>query len=178
MESDLFYWVVARVSGLSAFMVLAVSVATGLALRSGVLDVLGSNRSIRSLHQFTAFLWIPLGLLHLAALLLDRTARIDPRDIVVPFQVQYGTLAIGLGTVTFELFAVVAITGWLRGWLTPALWLWIHRLSYVAFGLLFFHALLGGSDFTDHRISAVTWAAALAVALLTLARVVWRRLPP
>src|SRR5205823_5289647 len=106
MDADLFAWLLSRVAGLTSFLALAISLVTGLALRTAVLDWLGSNRALRSLHEFTALLWIPLGSLHLLALLLDRTARVTPLDLVIPFRVPYGTLAIGLGTVALELLAV------------------------------------------------------------------------
>src|SRR2546430_6278081 len=50
----------------------------------------------------------------------------------------------GLGTLTLDLLVVVAVTGWLKRWLSARLWRWIHRLSYAAFGVLFLHALLSG----------------------------------
>src|SRR5437899_7412339 len=111
MTLDQFFWVLSRVTGLASYAALAVALVTGLALRTAVLDWLGSNRALRSLHEFTALLWIPLGVLHLLALLLDRTARVTPLDLVIPFRVPYGTLAIGLGTIALEIFAVVAVTG-------------------------------------------------------------------
>jgi hypothetical protein len=43
--------------------------------------------------------------------------------------------------------------------------------------MLFVHALLGGSDFSDPLISAATWSVALALGVLTLARVLFGRLP-
>ncbi len=177
MNADLFFWVLARVAGLASFAALSVSLLSGLALRTAILDWLGSNRALRSLHEFTVVLWIPLGLLHLGALLLDRTARIGPLDLVVPFRVPYGTLAIGLGTITFELLAVVAITGWLKRRIRSSLWQWLHRLSYAAFALLFLHAVLGGSDFSDPAVSALTWSVAAGLAILSGARVVRGRLP-
>ena len=177
MDAGLFFWLLARVAGMSSFLSLAISLLTGLALRTAFLDWLGSNRALRSLHEFAAVLWIPLGLLHLLALLLDPTARITPVDLLLPFRVSYGTMAIGLGTVALELFVLVAITGWMRRRLNPTAWLWIHRLGYVAFGLVFLHALLAGTDFSDPLISAVTWAVAAMLAILTLARLLWGRLP-
>jgi sulfoxide reductase heme-binding subunit YedZ len=178
MDSDLLFWVVARVSGLATFLTLGLGLMTGMALRTGVLDLLGPNRSVRSLHEFMQWLWIPLGLVHVTTLLLDRTARIDPIDVVVPFRATYGTLAIGLGTITVEVLALVVLTGWLKRRLPQGLWIWIHRLGYAAFGLVFVHALLGGTDFTDHTVSAVTWSAAMVVGLLAAARLLWGHLPP
>ena len=177
MDPDLLFWVVARVSGLAAFLTLGLGLMTGMALRTGVLDLLGPNRVVRSVHEFMQWLWVPLGLVHVTTLLLDRTARISPRDVVVPFQTTYGGFAIGLGTLTLELFALIVLTGWLKRALPQGLWIWIHRLGYVAFGMVFFHALLGGTDFTDHTVSAITWSAAMVVALLALARVLWGHLP-
>jgi|SRR5215472_421668 len=177
MNPDLLLWLVARVSGLSALAALSLALLSGLSLRTGVLDWLGSNRALGSLHEYTTVLWVPLGAVHVLALLLDRTARIGVRDLLVPFLVPYGTLAIGLGTITLELLALVALTGLLRRRMEVRSWQWIHRLSYVAFGLLFLHALLGGSDLGDPAVAALTWSTAGLLGLLTLARVLWGRLP-
>jgi len=177
MNLDLFFWELARVAGLSAFAALSVSLLTGLSLRTGVLDWLGNNRVLRALHEYTTVLWMPLGGLHIVALLLDQTARVRLVDVVVPFLMPYGTLAIGLGTITFEVFLLVAVTGLLKRRMGSRAWLWIHRLSYFAFGLVFVHGVLGGSDFGDPVISALTWSTAGLLALLSAARVIWGRLP-
>lgn len=177
MNSDLLFWVVARVAGLAAFFALSISLLSGLALRTAVLDWVGSNRALRSLHEYTAVLWIPLGLIHLAALLLDRTARLSPLDLVIPFRAPYGAWGIGLGTLALELFVLVAITGWLKKRIRAGLWQWLHRLSYVGFGLLFVHATQTGSDFSDPVVSALTWSVAAALVVLSLARAVFGRLP-
>lgn len=177
MNPDLFFWILARVAGLSAFAALSISLLSGLSLRTGVLDWLGSNRALRSLHEYTTVLWIPLGGLHIAALLLDQTSRVRLVDVIVPFLMPYGTLAIGLGTITFEVFLLVAITGLLKRRMNNQAWQWVHRLSYVAFGLLFVHAVLGGSDFGDPAVSALAWSTAGLLAVITAARVIWGRLP-
>jgi len=177
VSPDVFLWVLARVAGLTAFAALSIALLSGLAMRTGVLDWVGSNRVLRSLHEYTTVLWMPLGVLHVLALLLDRTARIRVVDLVVPFQVPYGTLAIGLGTIAAEVLVVVAVTGYLKRRIQGRTWQWVHRLSYVAFGLLFLHGLLAGSDFGDPAVSALTWATAGLLALLTAARVIWGRLP-
>lgn len=177
MNPDLFFWILARVAGLSAFAALSISLLSGLSLRTGVLDWLGSNRALRSLHEYTTLLWMPLGGLHIVALLLDQTSRVRPVDVIVPFLMPYGTLAIGLGTITFEVFLLVAITGLLKRRMNSQAWQWVHRLSYVAFGLLFVHALLGGSDFGDPAVSALAWSTAGLLAVITAARVIWGRLP-
>ena len=177
---DQLFWVLGRVAGLSCFAALSISLVTGVALRSGLFGGVAKNRPLKSTHEFTAILWIPLGLLHVASLVLDQTARVSPLDLVVPFLANYdpaGRLALGLGTIGLDLFVVVAITGWLRNRLGPRTWIWLHRLAYLAFASMFAHAVLGGSDFSSPVVSAVTWSTAFALGIMTLGRVLWGRLP-
>jgi DMSO/TMAO reductase YedYZ heme-binding membrane subunit len=177
VNAELVVWMVARVAGLSSFTALSIALVTGVGLRTGVLDWLGPNRLVRSLHEYTTVLWIPLGALHIGALLLDQTARISPLDLVVPFLVSYGSLPIGLGTVTFQVFLVVGVTGLLRRRMDGQAWQWLHRLSYAGFGLLVLHVLLTGTDTTDPVIAGLMWATAGLLAILTAARIIWGRLP-
>ena len=177
MTTDEFMWVLARVAALASYASLAVALFTGTALRTAVLDWLGSNRALRSLHEYTTVLWIPLGVVHVGALVLDQTARVGLLDIIVPFRAPYGTLAIGLGTLSLDVLLIVTVTSFFKRRMHPGLWRWLHRLAYIAFALIFLHAVLGGTDFSDPVVSAITWATAAALAVLGFARLVWGRLP-
>jgi len=150
--------------------------ATSGALRTGVLDWLGSNRALRSLHEYATVLWVPLGVLHVTALVLDSTARVGLLDVFVPFRAPYGTLAIGLGTLSLDLLLVVTITSFFKRRMRSELWRWVHRLAYLAFALVFVHAVLGGTDFSDPIVSAITWAAAAGLGILAVTRVFAGRL--
>jgi sulfoxide reductase heme-binding subunit YedZ len=176
MTADQFLWVLARVAGLSSYAALAVALVTGIALRTAVLDWLGSNRALRSLHEYTTVLWIPLAGLHVVSLLLDSTARVGVLDLIIPFHATYGTLAIGLGALSVDVLVVVTVTAFLKRRMNKSAWQWLHRLAYVAFGLIFFHAVLSGTDFSDPAVSAITWSAAAALLALGLARLFWGRL--
>lgn len=176
-DLDLFFWIVARVTGLASFTTLALALGTGVALRTSVLDWLANNRALRALHEFTTPLWLPLGALHVVTIVLDRTARVSALDVVVPFRMPYGTLAIGLGTIAFDLFILIVLTSWLRRRMDQTLWRWIHRLSYVAFAAAFAHAVLAGTDFSQPIVSALAWSTAFGLGVLAVARILWGRLP-
>ena len=170
-------WFLARITGLTAFAVLSLSVLSGEALRTSVLDFLAKNRAIRKLHDFTTPLWLPLVFIHIIALLFDRTARIDPINVILPFTTSYGQLAIGLGAIAFDMIMLVAITSWLRSRMNNTVWMWIHRTSYIAFVAIFFHAALSGTDFDAPLVSALAWSTAAGLAILGVSRVIWGRLP-
>ena len=177
MTPDQFFWVLARVSGLSAYATLSIALLTGIALRTAVLDWLGSNRAVRSLHEYTTVLWVPLAGLHVLSLLLDATARIGLVDVFVPFRAGYGTLAIGVGSLSLDLLIAVTVAAYLKRRMRKDVWLWVHRVTYVAFALVFLHAVLSGTDFSDPAVSAITWGTAAALLSLALARALGGRLP-
>jgi predicted ferric reductase len=177
MTTDQFFWVLARVAGLGSYAALGIALVTGIALRTAVFDWLGSNRAVRALHEYTIVLWIPLAVLHLVSLLLDATARIGVLDLVVPFHSSYGTLAIGLGALSLDLLLVVTVAAYMKRRMRKEVWLWLHRLAYVAFALIFLHAALSGTDFNDPVVSAITWGTAAALLTLGLARLLGGRLP-
>lgn len=177
MTTDQFFWVLARVAGLGSYAALAIALVTGIALRTAVFDWLGSNRVVRSLHEYTIVLWIPLALIHLGSLLLDSTARIAWLDVFVPWHSSYGTLGIGLGALSLDVLLLVSVVAYFKRRMRKEVWLWIHRLAYGAFALVFLHAVLSGTDFTDPVVSALTWGSAAALLTLAVARMLGGRLP-
>lgn len=176
-QADLLFWLIARTTGVAAFLALAIATLSGVALRTSVLDWIGTNRALRELHTFSTVLWLPLGATHVVSLLLDRTARVAPIDLIVPFDVTYGSVPLGLGTIALDLYLLVAVTGWMKRQMSQPLWSWIHRLSYPAFGATFAHAVLSGTDFSAPAVSAFAWSIGFAVVVLALARIAWGRLP-
>ena len=76
-----------------------------------------------------------------------------------------------------DILVLVTVGAYLKRRMSKELWLWVHRLSYVAFALAFLHAVLSGTDFSDPVVSAITWGTAAALLTLTLARLLGGRLP-
>ncbi len=164
-------WVIARATGTAALVALVLSVLSGAALRSGALGWLSHNRGVRAVHDLTSVLWIPLVIAHIVALLLDPYAKIGLADLLIPFQVSYGRLAVGLGTISTQLIFVVLLSTWLRSHLTHGGWIAVHRLSYVAFIGAFAHGLLAGTDFAQPLLAALAWVSATVVGLIAYRRI-------
>jgi methionine sulfoxide reductase heme-binding subunit len=173
---DELLWLTSRTAALTAFFVLAAAVISGQALRTASFDGLIRSRDLSSLHRFLTACWVPFVALHVVTTLLDPVARIGPLDVVVPFRVPYSALAIGLGTVGFDLLLVVVATSYLKRQLAGTAWRWLHRMSYLMFGVFVGHALLSGTDFARPVVLAAAAAVVAFVAIMTFARVVFGRL--
>jgi DMSO/TMAO reductase YedYZ heme-binding membrane subunit len=175
MSLDELLWLISRAAALTAFFVLAASLITGQALRTAIFGPRLRNRELAGLHEFLTICWLPFVALHLIALTLDRVAQITPLDLVVPFRVPYASLAVGLGTIGFDLLVVVALSSYLRSRLRPVAWRWLHRTSYVVFATFVVHAVLAGSDVTRSLILAPLAAVVSFLVITTLARVLFGR---
>ena len=163
-------WIVARSSGTAALTALVLSILSGMALRSGALAWLSHNRGVRAIHDLTSILWLPLIVVHVITLMLDPYAKVGVIDLFIPFLVSYGSFAIGLGTISLQLIAVVLIATWLRSKLTHEGWLAIHRLSYIAFVGAFAHGLLAGTDFAQPLLGALAWLTAAVLVIVAFRR--------
>ena len=157
MDADTILWVLGRSTGAAATVALSIALLSGVALRPGFLQWFTHNRGLRAVHDAASLIWLPLGAVHVVALLFDSQAKLAPADLVIPFIASYGVLAIALGTISLDLFAAVMITSWLRSRMSQRVWLSIHRLSYAAFAAVFAHTLLSGSDFTNPFLSVLAW---------------------
>jgi DMSO/TMAO reductase YedYZ heme-binding membrane subunit len=173
---DQLLWFTSRAAALTAFFVIAAGLLTGQALRSAMFEGAVRNRDLSNLHRFLTVCWVPFVALHVLAMTLDAVARIGPLDLVVPFRVSYAVLPIGLGTIGFDLLLIVTVTGYLRGRLDPAAWRWLHRLSYVMFGVFLLHALLAGTDFARPLVLAPAAGVVAFIVITSLARLIFGRL--
>jgi sulfoxide reductase heme-binding subunit YedZ len=173
---DQLLWLTSRAAALAAFFVIAAALLTGQALRSAMFEGAVRNRDLSNVHRFLTVCWVPFVALHLLAMTLDAVARIGPLDLVIPFRVSYAAFPIGLGTIGFDLLLIVTVTGYLRSRLDPAAWRWLHRLSYVMFGIFLLHALLAGTDFARPVVLAPAAGVVAFIAITSVARLVFGRL--
>lgn len=159
-------WIIARSTGVASLVALSLSFLTGMALRPKTLTWLSTNRAVSELHSYSTALWLPLGLAHVVAILIDPYAGVGLADLIIPFRLSYGAFAIGLGTISLQLLAVVIAAALLRSRLSRGRWLAFHRLSYIAFAAAFLHGVLSGTDLAYPWLMGVAWllAAILAIA--------------
>ena len=76
MRSDPTFWILARASGLLAYVLLTSSVLAGIVLKARPFGAALKAATVTDLHRFLALLGLGFIVLHAAALVLDSSARI------------------------------------------------------------------------------------------------------
>ena len=140
-------WVAARALGITAYLLLALEVASGVWLshprNSGDGRV---TRSVVPWHELLTVFTIAFLTLHIVLLAVDPYAGVDWVGAFVPGFSQYRPVPVAIGSVALYALIVTAATAkWTRilpaGW-----WLKIHRLTAVVFVMAWAHGVLAGTD--------------------------------
>lgn len=173
MKGDPTFWLLARASGLTAYVLATMSVLAGLVLKSKPFARL-RPASVTGLHRSLAAGMLGALALHGTALVLDTTVRITPLALLIPGLSGYRPVATALGVAAAELAVVVYASFSLRRRIGFQNWRLLHWLTYGVFGAATVHGLAAGTD------SAQPWARALyvgAIASVAFATA-WRALVP
>ena len=139
-------WDVARAGGFTAFGLLTLSVAIGLAL---TLRLQSANwpRIINSeLHNFITLLALIFTGVHVLAVWIDPFTNFGWSEVFIPFVSHYRPLWMALGIVALYLGIAIGISTWLRPHIGYKWWRRLHVLTLLLFALVVVHGITTGSD--------------------------------
>lgn len=161
---------IARASGLVAFLLLTGALAAGLLVRTRLFGRSLPPRLLTAAHGMLSGLGLALLAVHGLALLADRTVEIPLRALLVPGASPYRPLAVSCGVLAGELWLALQLSSLLRGRIGAGRWRLLHRLALPAWLLGAGHGLFSGSDSgTSWVVDLYAGSAALVAGLL-----VWR----
>ncbi len=163
-------WAVGRGFGITALGFLTISVALGVATRSGRPLLVLPRFAVADVHRFAALAGSLLVVAHMALLFLDPYAQLRLIDFAVPFLGAYRPFWQGLGTVAFDVLTVIVVTSLLRHRLGTRAFRVVHWAAYALWPIALAHALGNGTDAYRGWFMAFAGCCALTVA----AAVVWR----
>ena len=167
-SNRMFPWIVARATGIGAFVALTAIVLVGLLFRRPVRALVTVQReTLLRFHVVLGPALISLLAAHIGSLLADRYAGVGWKALVVPEGAPYRPGAVTFGLLALYLVAIVSVSAYLAG-RRFVRWRWavLHRLAYPAFVLAWVHGVLAGSDTTSLR-----WLYVLSGALVAAATV-------
>jgi Predicted ferric reductase len=139
-------WMVVRVLGMTAFLLLFLGICIGIVLGMPVWKGKKASRNLWiSIHFYLNTGCIFLAALHPMLLIAD-TVPFTWLQILLPFTAPHEPFLYGLGTVTLYGFLFLLITADLRKRIPVRVWHSLHLLSYLLFLTALAHGTLGGTD--------------------------------
>lgn len=171
MKGDPTFWLLARASGLTAYVLLTGAVLAGLTVKAKPLGRRVKAAAATDLHRFVSLLALGAIALHGLVLTLDATVRMPLLALVVPGLSPYRPLATGIGVLAAELVALVYVSFSLRRRIGTRNWRRLHYLTFAVFAAATVHGLAAGTDGWAFDLYAASVA---AVTGLTAWRVLTR----
>ena len=174
MKSDPTFWLLARATGIAAYVLLTVSVLAGLLVKSRPFGTAIKPAVAVDIHRTLAVLSLIALAGHGLALVLDHTIEIGALALLVPGTAPYRPLWTGLGVIAGELMLLVYASFGLRKRIGMRNWRRLHWTTYGAFAGATAHGVMAGTD------SGAPWALALYFGAVgaVVAATAWRALVP
>ncbi|MFL5732587.1 MAG: hypothetical protein ACJ78Q_05240 [Chloroflexia bacterium] len=169
------YWYLSRASGLTAFVLLWVSMASGLIITNKMARIWPGAFTAFDLHQFTSLLGLGFMVFHALILLGNAYVPYNLAQLLIPFAgAAYRPLWVGIGQIAIYLCILVTFTFYVRKQISNRLWHIIHYLSYAVFALTLAHSLFSGTDSNNPWIFSLYWLTTASLVVLTAHRLLRR----
>ena len=166
------FWILARATGLTAYVLLTTSMLAGLTVKSRPFGRALKTASAMDTHRFLSMLAIGAVAVHALTLVLDSTVHIGLGALLVPGMSTYRPAAVGFGVAAAELMVLVTVSFSLRKRIGQRMWRRLHWATYGIFALATAHGLAAGTDSSRPWVFAIYLGAVFAVATATT----WRAL--
>jgi len=174
VSHDPTFWLLARASGITAYVMLTLSVLAGLVVKARPFGKAIRPATLTGLHRVLALTGLGALAGHATALVLDSTVKVTPLGLVVPGLVSYRPVATALGVLAAELMVIVYASFSLRQRIGPKNWRRLHWATYGIFAMATVHGIAAGTDSTQPWAFPLYASAVGAVAAATA----WRALVP
>ena len=140
-------WDVARAGGFTAYVLLTLAVAVGLALSTQLQSPSRWPRLLNSeLHNFLTLLSTIFVVVHILAVWVDPFTHFGWSEVFIPFVSSYRPVWMAFGIVALYLGIAIGISTWLRPHIGYKWWRRLHVLTLGIFALATVHGIGTGSD--------------------------------
>ncbi len=170
-------WLLARASGILAYVMLTLAVVAGLTLRTRLFGRAVSPALVTAVHRTLSSVGLSAVVAHALLIGLDSEVDVPLVSLVVPGLSGYRPLATGLGVVALELWLLIQVSFRLRRRIGVKRWRALHMATFPTWGLAAAHGVFAGTDSSVPWMQhAYAWSIA-AVLFLVVIRIGSRAAP-
>lgn len=142
-------WATVRAGGITAYILLSLSVILGMALSMQWQSPSRWPRLINNeLHNYITLLASIFVVLHILAAWIDPFTTFGLNEILIPFASHYRTIWMALGIVAFYLGIAIGLSTWLRPVIGYKTWRYLHYSTLGIYVLATIHGIFTGTDTT------------------------------
>ncbi len=166
------YWFLSRGSAITAYWLLWLSVAIGVGITNKMAQAWPGILPAYEVHQFASLLGLAFALFHGLILTGDAYINISIVQALIPFSTQsYRPNWVGIGQVVFYVWALIALSFYVRKRIGKKTWRTLHYAGYVCFLGVMVHSIFSGTDTATSWSQYIYWFSGASLLLLTVYRI-------
>jgi predicted ferric reductase len=139
-------WYITRSAGITAYMLLWLSTALGLAIPTRLFGRLLNGNFIYDFHEYISLLSLGFMALHVLILLADQYMRFTVVQILFPFLSPYKPFWVGIGVIGFYLVVIATVAFYARKRLGNKTFKFLHAASLLGYLGATAHGFFAGTD--------------------------------
>ena len=144
-------WLLARASGILAYLLVTLAVVAGLSLRTRLLGRAVPPAIVTAVHRTLSLVGLSAVFVHALLIGLDHKVDVPLISLVVPGLAGYRPLATSLGVIAMELWLLIHLSFRLRRRIGVGRWRALHMATFPTWAIAAAHGVLAGTD------SSVAW---------------------
>jgi predicted ferric reductase len=147
------FWYLSRATAFVSLSLLWVSMALGLGVTNKMARFWPGTPAAFAIHEYVSLLGLAFAMFHALIILGDKYINFSLVQLLTPFStLEYKPFWVGLGQVGFYIWALVALSFYVRKTIGQKTWRLLHYLSFGMYFLALFHGIFSGTD------SSMAWA--------------------
>jgi len=167
------YWYLSRATAFASLSLLWLSMALGLGITNKMARLWPGAPATFAIHEYVSLLGLAFAIFHAVVILGDHYIKFTPLQLLMPFStVDYRPLWVGIGQIGFYVWAIVALSFYIRPAIGQKTWRWLHYASFIMYGMGIFHGLFSGTDSGADWAQKYYWISAGSLLFLLFMRIV------
>jgi predicted ferric reductase len=166
------YWYLSRATAFVSLSLLWLSMALGLGITNKMARLWPGAPAAFALHEYVSLLGLAFAVFHAVVILGDHYINFTFLQILVPFgTLDYRPFWVGVGQLGFYIWALLALSFYIRPAIGQKTWRVLHYGSFAAYLMGISHGIFSGTDINAGWAQNYYWYSAGSLLFLLIYRI-------
>jgi len=172
-DSPKAYWYLSRATAFVSLSLLWLSMALGLGITNKMTRIWPGMPATFAIHEYVSLLGLAFAVFHAVVIMGDHYIKFTLLQLLVPFStVEYRPFWVGIGQVSFYVWAIVALSFYIRPVIGQKFWRLLHYASFALYFMGILHGVFSGTDTSVGWAQNYYWFSAGSLLFLFFVRIV------
>ena len=172
-DSPKAYWYLSRATAFVSLSLLWLSMALGLGITNKMTRLWPGMPATFAIHEYVSLLGLAFAIFHALVILGDHYINFTLLQLLIPFStVEYRPFWVGVGQIGFYIWAIVALSFYIRPVIGQKFWRFLHYASFGMYGMGILHGIFSGTDTSLAWAQNYYWYSAGSLIFLFFVRIV------